>query len=185
MRDPLADRRPVSELAGSSQVIDFAAEIADFPRFEAALAAELDVLERARRPAGWRQRPVTGRLAFGAAAWDAATPTLELDVATQAAVVCQRCLDAFDLPVAVSLGLQFAGPDAGGDVRDGYELWELDDDTVSPIDIVDEALTMALPLAARHEDDDDCVAAPTAAHDEELTTPFASLRSQMEGDNKD
>lgn len=185
MRDPLADRRPVRELAGSSQVIDIASEIANFPRFEAALAGELAVLDPERRPARWRQRPVTGRLAFAKAAWDAATPTLQLDVATEAAVVCQRCLDAFDLPVAVSLRLQFAGPDAGGDAQDGYELWELDDDTVSPIDVVDEALTMALPLAARHEDDSGCVDVSTSAHEKELTTPFASLKARMESDNKD
>lgn len=44
---------------------------------------------------------------------------------------------------------------------------------------------MALPLAARHEDDSGCVDVSTSTHEKELTTPFASLKARMESDNKD
>ena len=59
---------------------------------------------------------------------------------------------------------------------------------VPPDDIVDEALVMALPLAAMHEDADDCVeieaqneaTIESTMVDEKMTTPFAALRAQMD-----
>lgn len=185
MHDPLRDRRPLRELASNSQAIDFTAEIADFPRLTAALEADLGTLDADARPPKWPQRAVSGRLDFGTGAWDRQTATLDIDVETLIAAVCQRCLNAFDLPIEVSLRLQFAGPNEAGKARDGFELWELDDDTVVPLDVVDEALTMALPIAARHRDPRGCVDVESAVAEDNLIKPFASLRAQMEGDNQD
>ena len=56
--------------------------------------------------------------------------------------------------------------------------------TMRPLDIVDEALVMAVPLAALHEDNETCMA-PDDVVDEGSDTirPFAALKSQMEKDN--
>jgi uncharacterized metal-binding protein YceD (DUF177 family) len=69
---------------------------------------------------------------------------------------------------------------------DGYEVWEFSEEDVSPIDIVEEALLIALPLSAMHDDVGDCVEIEAATEetlvDEKMTTPFAALRAQMDGE---
>jgi uncharacterized metal-binding protein YceD (DUF177 family) len=75
-----------------------------------------------------------------------------------------------------------ARPDEVSVMAPGYEIWELDDEYLRPADIVEETLIMALPLVARHEDDKSCQlkAGPAAAEREDVTRPFADLRSQMQ-----
>jgi uncharacterized metal-binding protein YceD (DUF177 family) len=75
---------------------------------------------------------------------------------------------------------------------DDYEVWELDEQTLRPQDIVEELLIMAMPFSAKHDNMADCKvflsADPSAgssddpSHDdgtEKLVKPFAALRSQM------
>ena len=64
---------------------------------------------------------------------------------------------------------------------ESLEVWELDDETICPADVVEEALIMAMPFAAMHEDPAACREFDTASSDEVQTTkPFAGLKSQLD-----
>ena len=180
MGDPLQDRRPLRELAGSHQVIEISNKIEDFDRLVEVIEAEMARLPADDVPAGWRTSSVTGRLAFGYVDAQESAAALEMDVTADIAAVCQRCLTAFELPVRTNVKLAFSTGDDDADAHGDYEVWELADDAVSPIELVEEALIMAMPLSAMHENSDDCVALDAVDEQEQMTKPFASLRAQMD-----
>ena len=62
-----------------------------------------------------------------------------------------------------------------------YEIWEVEGDTIRPIDIVEEALIMAMPLSAVHPASEMCgpLAENVADDNRKTVRPFADLRSQM------
>jgi uncharacterized metal-binding protein YceD (DUF177 family) len=66
---------------------------------------------------------------------------------------------------------------------DGYEdfeVWELEETTVRPQDIVEELLIMAMPYSAMHTESAACRALSSREDGgEEMTRPFAALREQM------
>ena len=188
MGDPLRDRCPPRKWAAAQQVIEISDEIGHFDQLAEVMEADLSALDAAKIPANWREFPVTGTLSFGFV--DAENDIAALDISLEARViaVCQRCLQPFELPVATTLKLLLSGPADDIVERDGYEVWEFPEEAVRPIDIVAEALVMALPLSAMHEDADDCVeieaeneaTIESTMVDERMTTPFAALRAQMD-----
>ena len=184
MRNPLRERRSPSEWAASGQVIEIADKIGNFERLAEIVGKDLDTLDAEKRPENWRNAPLTGHISFGFADAQQRVPALEGSLQTTVDAVCQRCLQPFRLPLAVELKLLFTvGPDdfvATG----GYEVWELDEDRLCPFDLVEEALVMAMPLAALHADDPACAGPDREGMREASTTrPFASLRAQMEKEN--
>ena len=185
MGDPLRDRCLPRVLAENQQVIEISDEIGIFTRLVELVEGDLSALNSGKMSVSWRDRAVTGTMSFGFA--DAAKDAVALDLSVTAAVaaVCQRCLKPFEMPVATALKLLLGGPDETLEGRAGYEIWELSDDEVSPLEIVEEALIMALPFSAMHENTSDCVElgatlVDAKCVDEEMTRPFASLRAQMD-----
>lgn len=183
MGNPLRDRRTPREFAASGQIIDFKEKISDFERLAEISENDLSALDAGRIPPGWRDRVIAGRLRFGFADAQQGLPTLEGTVTATLDTVCQRCLQAMELPLAVDLRLLFTDDDTLADNAD-FEVWELNEDTLRPLDIVEESLIMALPLAAVHGEDGDCRRPEEAAAKRPDTVrPFASLKAQMENDN--
>jgi uncharacterized metal-binding protein YceD (DUF177 family) len=179
MGNPLQQRRAPQELAAIGQAIEIKAKVSDFERLSEAIARELEALEDDRRPADWRDAPVSGQLNFGFGAAQGKLPIASGHVAVTIAAVCQRCLQLLSLPLEAELRLTFG--EGGGD---DYELWELDDDTLCPADIIDEALVMALPFAAMHDAGSACVAmTATDENTDRMRTPFANLKAQMGKEN--
>ncbi len=185
MGDPLRERRAVAELAANRQVIDFSHKIKDFERFSAAIEADLRAVARAKLLADATAHAVVGRLVFRAA--DAAGVAAELSgsIATRVTSVCQRCLNVFEWPLDVTLALDLVEPGQAPAEREGFESWELESASVRPVDIVDEALVMALPLSPRHEDSAACAEIESPGKGEETIRPFADLRARMDDDRKD
>lgn len=179
MGDPLRDRRPLKELAANLQVIEISDKIGSMDRLAEVVEAELSALDAGLIPPDWRESRVIGRLQFGRIDAQADVITLEGGLETSISTVCQRCLAVFDLPIKTDVRLQLTGPDSTPVELDGFEPWELADDVLSPADIVDEALVMAIPLSAMHENSDDCIEVEAAVNDE-MTRPFASLKAQMD-----
>jgi uncharacterized metal-binding protein YceD (DUF177 family) len=72
-------------------------------------------------------------------------------------------------------------PDGKATAFEEYEIWETAENTVRPLDIVDEALTMAMPLSPAHVDATMCgpLAEKLQLEESKLVRPFADLRSQM------
>lgn len=194
MANPLLDRWSPQELADRGQVIENEEKLDLFPRLAAVLAEDLTRVPEAHRPAQWRQAPVAIRLVFGWADSRRQLPQLTGSISAEVAAVCQRCLEPFALPLHQELRFLLAWPGSPVVESQGFETWELDEPVVRPLDIVDEALIMALPLSARHVDPGDCGSLAAllagdrdsgngAKESDNKVRPFADLRSRMQQDD--
>ena len=184
MRNTLRERRTPSEWAASGQAFEIAEKISGLKHLAEIVARDLEALDLDKRPANWRDAPVTGSLTFGFADAQERVPALDGGVQVTIDAVCQRCLEPFRLPLAVELKLLFAA--GRNDLVDtgGYEVWELDEERLCPLDLVEEALIMVMPLAALHVDDAACrEPEPKNSAKSSTIRPFASLRAQMDEEN--
>ncbi len=183
MVNPLLERAPPKVFAERGQVIENHEKLDLFPRLTEAVGADLARLSDARAADAWRQRPVAFRLAFGFADTEHGLPALEGRAEVEIPAVCQRCLEVFELSLGRDFRLLFSGPGGRADTSLDYEVWELEEGLVRPLDVLDEALVMALPFAARHASDTECgplaSEAPAASDGGETVRPFADLRAQM------
>jgi uncharacterized metal-binding protein YceD (DUF177 family) len=169
-----------ARLASRGQVIEISDEISAFSKLSEALERGLAQLDAVERPAEWPANRVSGEARFAFSDPESRDVIAAIRACTTVPQVCQRCLGAFELAITVDAKLLLA---SGEDLpeRDGYETWEVEDERLKPIDLVDELLVMALPFAAMHEKDASCVAAgDEAAGEDDTTRPFADLRAQLE-----
>jgi uncharacterized metal-binding protein YceD (DUF177 family) len=185
MGDPLRDRRAAADLAAKQQVVDFSAEIGDFERFSAALDADLQALVGPDAAPAVGRQAVTGTLVFSESDVPGICAELSGHIETRVTSVCQRCLQVFDWPLEVQLNLDLVEPGQTATEREGLELWELEAPAIRPVDIVDEALVMALPLSPKHEDPAACVEIDANESGEEKIRPFADLKARMDDDKRD
>jgi uncharacterized metal-binding protein YceD (DUF177 family) len=184
MGNPLRDRRTPSEWAASGQVIEFSEKIGEFNRLERIVKGDLDALDPDKLPPDWRDKVVAGQLSFGFADAHNGLPVLAGKVSATIDAVCQRCLEAFELPLEAELRLLFGEEGVSPTEGTGYEVWQLDEDDIRPLDLVEEALIMAMPLAAMHVDSESCGGPEEQEQDSgDRIRPFAGLRSQMEDEN--
>jgi uncharacterized metal-binding protein YceD (DUF177 family) len=189
MSNPLRDRRPVTDLAAVGQVIEIAEEISSFEGLAAILEADLAALDPDKLPSAWRESVVSGALQFGFADAAGCVPKLTGSAEANVAAVCQRCLAPFELTIRVEPELLLLDAE---DVAEGYEdfeVWELDERSVRPQDIVEELLIMAMPFSAMHDNMAECKAllSDDSSADESVekpVKPFAALRSQMTQNEK-
>jgi uncharacterized protein len=181
MGSPLRDRRPLAELAERRQVIEITEKVSDFRRLAGIVEADLAALDPAKLPRGWRDSPVTGRLEFGFLDAQERLIVLEGQVAATIDAVCQRCLEPFRLELASELHLLPMVAQESALADQALEVWELDDDSICPADVVEEALIMAMPYAPVHADPATCTEFETASSDGVQTTrPFAGLKSKLD-----
>jgi uncharacterized protein len=185
MGNPLRERRSAAEWAAGSQVIEIASKIGDFEQLSAVMDADLAALETGRMPPGWRDTAVAGSLEFGFADAQQQLPTVRCRARVVVDAVCQRCLEPFRLPLEVEADLLLLELEQSADGFDEYEVWELEETLLRPLDIVEELLIMALPFSAMHVESAACKALSAGEDDggEQMTTPFAGLREQMAKDN--
>ena len=180
MANPLRDRRTAAEWAASRQVIDFKEKLSGFRQLSAIVEADLAALDAGKTPPDWRDAVISGRLAFDFADARQTLPIADVAVATTLDAVCQRCLEAFRLPVEAEARLLLLEFEQTVDGYDDHEVWELEESTLRPQDIVEELLILALPFAATHKESKACRALSAEAPDsEETNKPFAALREQM------
>jgi uncharacterized protein len=184
MGNPLRDRRTPSEWAESGQVIDFSEELSEFERLAEIVEGDLATLDPDTLPLDWRDSVIAGRLSFGFADAQGGVAALEGEAATTINVVCQRCLSVFQMPLQAELRLLFDANESALADDGSYEIWELEEEKFRPLDLVEEALIMSMPLVAMHVDDETCHAVDTPPTDSgEKIRPFASLKAQMEDGN--
>ena len=180
MGNPLRDRRTAAEWASVGQVIEIAEKLESFERLASIVEADIAALETDRIPTDWRYSPVTGKLVFGFADAQSTVPAVECRLAVTVGAVCQRCLEAFRLPLETEAKLLLLELDESADGYDEYEVWELEENMLRPQDIAEELLIMAMPFAAMHVDSAACKALSAEVDDgEEMSKPFAALRAQM------
>ena len=190
MSNPLRDRRSVTDLAAAGQVIEFAEKISSFEGLAAILEADLAALDPDKLPSAWRESVVSGALQFGFADAAGRVPKLTGSAAAKVAAVCQRCLQPFELMIRVEPELLLLDAEDDAQGYEDIEVWELDERTVRPQDIVEELLIMAMPFSAMHDNMAECKAllSDDSSADESVekpVKPFAALRLQMTQNEKD
>lgn len=181
MTNALTDHALPSALAARGQVIETKGKLVDFRRLREVVAADLAALAPGVRPKEWRHAPIDIRLAFGWADARRQIPALEGRISARIDAVCQRCLEPFELSLDAQLKLMLLIPGGDATALEEYEIWETAEETVRPLDIVDEALIMAMPLSVAHEDTGDCgpLVKKLAAKESGRNRPFADLKSRM------
>lgn len=190
MANPLLDRALPEHLAEQRQTIEKVDKLSTLERLAAIVEADLGALSDGKIPPGWRDSPVTIRLEFGFADVGAHLPQLTGTVAACLYAVCQRCLEPCEIQLQESLKLLFVENGSTGRTATeeaGYEAWELEDTLLRPLDVVEEALIMALPMSPMHASLEDCgplveqIGSTPAAT--ETVRPFADLKARI--DNTD
>lgn len=186
MTNPLFDRVLPADLADRAQVIEIEGEVGDFSRLAGIVEADLATLTEGDRLRNWEAIPVTGRLAFEWVDAERTLPAVRGRLTTRLAAVCQRCLEAFELPLDTAFDILFTGTSVAEQGLEDFDTWELGEDPVRLLDVVEEALIMALPLAPVHISGDACgpLAGRIPLDAPEKVRPFADLRSQLEKANK-
>lgn len=181
MANPLLDRALPQELAERGQAFELKGKISDFRRLTEIVEAELGSLPESSRPREWRNAPVDIRLGFAWADSRREIPALEGEVATEIAAVCQRCLEPFELPLKTTLKLLLLDSAEATTAHGDYEIWEIEGDAIRPIDIVEEALIMALPLSVMHQSRAMCgpLADDVTGESTDKVRPFDNLRSLL------
>lgn len=186
MGNPLYEQQAAAEWAAGYQVIEITGKLGDFERLSAIVEADLAALDADRIPADWRDAVISGHMEFGFADAQRTLPTALCRVTVTIDALCQRCLEAFRLPLEAEADLLLLELEQAVEGYEEYEVWELEDSLLQPGDIVEEMLIMALPFSAMHADAVACRAllpeSETSAA--EMTTPFAALRAQMDGDKE-
>ncbi|HZD53768.1 MAG TPA: YceD family protein, partial [Woeseiaceae bacterium] len=167
--------------AERGQVIEKTEKLAIFPRLSEVVATDLRCLGDETAMDEWRQAPVAFRLAFGWADTEQELPVLEGHAAAEIPAVCQRCLERFELSLDTDFRLLFSGPGGRADESLEYEVWELDEPALRPLDVLDEALVMAMPFATVHASESECgpLAERAKIENEVSVRPFADLKSQL------
>ncbi|MGI9203954.1 MAG: YceD family protein [Woeseiaceae bacterium] len=188
MANPIFDRYLPKELAERVQDIDFAGKISDFPRVCEIIVAELEAVAEAERPRQWRAAPVDIRLAFSWLAGHTEMLAVDGRAAATITAVCQRCLAVFDFEVVTEIRMVLVSATADSPPQErvaDYEIWDLDEGGVRPIELIEESLVMALPFAPMHESGDVCAAPDGSVSSvvKDTVRPFADLRAKM--DNRD
>jgi uncharacterized protein len=154
------DRVDCARMAEDAAVLERVYPLSELPRLQDLLADSRGSL---------RARFAFSKLAAGrtgAAVAVQANPRL----------VCQRCLQGFELPLTSDSEIEFATSDADAPVESPREIYLMDEGTVSLRDLAEEELLLALPVVAACSTPEDCGRAPSP---EERNRPFAVLQDLL------
>jgi len=160
-------RAPVDTLVGTETAIDFSIPLSELPRVAHELATG--------------DGEAKGRVRFSRQQGRAVA---DLEVSTQAEVICQRCMQPMHWPVNVNSRVALVSDyDAADRVPEEMEVFLVEGDSVSVRDLVDEEVMLALPNVPRHGEDSECArqevqlpGQPDEPDDEPDTQkPFAQL----------
>jgi uncharacterized protein len=84
-------------------------------------------------------------------------PAATLELATTVELICQRCLEPFELPIAERTEVMFVEPgEAGASIAEDVEPVELDDGRLLPAQLIEDELIVAIPLVPKHARIEDC-----------------------------
>jgi uncharacterized metal-binding protein YceD (DUF177 family) len=183
MANPLLDRALPERFAQRGQVIETVEKLSMLERLAGIVGADLEALPAAKIPPKWRDAPVTISLRFGWADSRERLPMLEGTVQVSIDAVCQRCLEPCRIALVPTLHLLFVKAETAAHGDSLFEVWELEEETLCPLDVVEESLIMALPMSAMHASIATC--GPLAAQvgtipDEDIVRPFADLKLRIE-----
>ncbi len=189
MATPLHQSYSPQDLADKKQVIEYKGKIEEFSRLSEIVAADLGVLGKPEAEEAWRAAPVEIRLQFAWADARRTIPQVTGRVAADMPAICQRCLEVFRYPLEIDLSLALVDASEeqiDPDLQNSVETWEIEQDKMRLVDLVEESLIMAMPLAPTHDEEHSCgkLAKPEEQTDRAKVRPFADLKAAMEKTNK-
>lgn len=127
---------------------------------------------------------VVVRLEFGRNAQGLATIRGRIEAALQ--LECQRCMQPMTYPVKDDVEIAVVETDAEAElVQEQYDPLVVDDEALMIVDLVEDELLLALPLAPGHPESQDCVGRKLKEFDpedvgepaDEKDNPFAVLKT--------
>jgi uncharacterized protein len=154
------DRVDCARLAEDAAVLERVYPLSELPRLQ-------DLLADARGS-------LRARFAFSTLA--AGRSGAAVAVQANPRLICQRCLQGFELPLTSESEIEFAAGDAAESIETPREIYLMEDGTVSLRDLAEEELLLALPVIAACSTPEDCGRAPKA---EEHNRPFAVLQDLL------
>lgn len=169
-------------LMQDEQPIELKENLEQFGRLVRIVEADMGKVSATERPANYRMAPVNVALNIGWHAESKTVPQLCGSVTAALALQCQRCLEPFVLPVSTRFEMLLVNDDGVIPEADEAEVWNLDKGRIRIADIAEEAILMAMPLAAKHESIEQCgpLVEKSTSEAEVARTPFADLRSRMD-----
>jgi uncharacterized protein len=154
------DRVDCARLAEDAAVLERVYALSEMPRL-------LDLLADA-------QGSVRARFAFSKLEAGRSGVTVAVQAAPR--LVCQRCLQYFELPVSSDSDIEFATSDADTSVQSPREIYLMDEGSVSLRDLAEEELLLALPVIASCSTPEVCGRAPPP---DERQRPFSVLQDLL------
>jgi uncharacterized protein len=154
------DRVDCARLAEDAAVLERVYPLSELPRLQ-------DLLADAR--GSLRARFAFSKLAAGRTG---------ATVAVQASprLICQRCLQGFELPLSSDSEIEFAASEADAPAESPREIYLMDEGSVSLRELAEEELLLALPVIAACSTPEDCGRSPTP---DESNRPFAVLQDLL------
>ncbi len=156
MANPLLVSAAPENLARRKQVIESVEKLSTFKRLEAIVAQDLAALASGDAPANWGKSPITVCIEFGWADAREHWPRVTGRAAAAVPAVCQRCLEVCTVELDVDIDLLLLKSSDTRSADEALEVWEMEQDQLRPIDVVEELLIMAMPLAAMHAQASEC-----------------------------
>jgi uncharacterized protein len=165
MASGLPDRVDCVRLSEEAAVLERVYALAQLPRLSDLVAA----------PNG----SMTARYAFGMVDGRRAGAIVSIEAEPQ--LLCQRCLQGFAFPVAVSSEIEFASSESAASADSPREIYLMVDGLVSLRELAEEELLLALPVIAACSSPQTCGRAPAldAKPDDAPRRPFAGLQELL------
>ena len=162
MASGLSDRVDCARLAADAAVLERVYPLSELSRLQ-------DLLADARGS-------VKARFAFSKL--EAGAGRVGATVAVQATprLVCQRCLQGFEMPVSGDSEIEFAMSEAQAPAESPREIYLMDEGSVSLRELAEEELLLALPAIASCSTPETCGRAPTP---DVRQRPFAVLQDLL------
>ena len=181
MLNERVDSARLIDLANQAVSRELRAAVSDFPRLSSCVVPNRDATGS---PAALS---VDLRFAIGPEGF----PTIDVAVAGELQLECQRCLEPVDWPVRVGIRLTVLEDDAqSGAIADPFDSVTMGAEGLDLGTLVEDEVLASLPIAPVHADESGCRSETT--HDENSPTdaelmhrPFANLAGLLGGQGSD
>jgi len=158
MASGLSDDVDCARLAKDAVELEREYPLKDLPRLQDMLAESNGSM---------RARFAFSRLASG-------RPGALVAVAATPRLICQRCLQGFDFPVAADSAIEFANSEADAPADSPHEIYVMRGGSVNLREVAEEELLLAIPFSAACTTPESCGRAPAFA-----TTRIAGMATTL------
>ena len=176
MKNLLEKSVKVTKMADSGQEIELRQDLIFFKNFVLILESELGSYKVNEDAKNWRYSSVNIKMQFGYLDKTNKIPILEGNLSVNLYMICQRCLEVFELPLNISLKYAFLIRENNFEKNINYEIWELPNDKLNIYDFIEEILIISIPLYPSHKSNENCNLLLKSVDGENKNKPFSNLK---------